>query len=109
VDGPQRPGIRPPPPNPSNEAWVRHLAPSFKTEKGWANRDPVNKAMFALSGAADRIGASPIFAGAALFRRWAVNGPARLVRGTLMLFRPNPVGHREGPAPPTNQWTSTPT
>jgi hypothetical protein len=45
-----------PPPKPLDETWLRLLAPSFGSEESWAHRDPVSKAMFAVSGAADRIG-----------------------------------------------------
>jgi hypothetical protein len=40
----------------SKEALAQALAPSFETDVAWANRDPTNKAMFALRGAIDRLG-----------------------------------------------------
>ena len=39
-----------------NEARVRLLAPLSETDEHWNSRGPVNKAMFAVRGAADRIG-----------------------------------------------------
>jgi hypothetical protein len=44
------------PPPPFNETWLRALVPSFETDQNWVSRDPMSKAMFAVTGAADRIG-----------------------------------------------------
>ncbi len=38
-----------------SETWLRVLAPSFERESTWQSRDPVNKAMFAISGAHTRL------------------------------------------------------
>ena len=43
-------------PPPPSETWLRVLAPLSESEAQWKQRDPVNRAMFAVSGAADRIG-----------------------------------------------------
>ena len=45
-----------PPPRPFNPTWARVLAPLIETDAHYASRGPINQAMFAVSGAADRIG-----------------------------------------------------
>ena len=43
-------------PPPLSETWLRVLAPLSEHEGVWQCRDPINRAMFGVTGAADRIG-----------------------------------------------------